>query len=367
MNAATPSAAGRALPARVSLIVPCRNEVQAIAGLCEAALAQQLPPGVELEVLVADGRSDDGTRPWLQAFCEREPRVRLIDNPARIVSAGLNRCIEQARGSFIVRWDVHTRYAPDYVAQCIAAWQRTGADNVGGPWCAQWPDGGGDEARWARAIAAAFQSRWVVGGARSRDAAYEGEVDTVYLGAWPRETFARVGGFDEQLVRNQDDEHNLRIRRAGGRIWQSARIRSHYQPRGSLRRLFEQQRQYGYWKPFVMKKHGQPASLRHLVPGGFVAALVAGPVGSAALGLLGGWRAAGAVGAAWLAMVVLYLGLVAAVSAGVAVQRREAGLLATLPAVIAAYHLGYGLGSLRGAWDVLRGRQPDAAFGRLTR
>jgi glycosyltransferase involved in cell wall biosynthesis len=357
----------RALPALVSLIVPCRNERGAIAHLCEAALAQQLPPGVALEVLIADGRSDDGTREWLLDHCAREPRLRLIDNPARIVSAGLNRCIEQARGSFIVRWDVHTGYAPDYVAQCLAAWQRSGADNVGGPWCAHWPAGAGEEARWAPAIAAAFQSRWVVGGARSRDTAYEGEVDTVYLGAWPRETFARVGGFDEQLVRNQDDEHNLRIRRAGGRIWQSARIRSHYQPRGSLRRLFEQQRQYGYWKPFVMKKHGQPASLRHLVPGLFVAALATGPVLSALLTAAGAVMAGGLAGAAWLAMVLAYAGFVATVSAAVAVQRGEPGLLARLPAVIAAYHLGYGLGSLRGAWDVLRGQQPDAAFGRLTR
>jgi succinoglycan biosynthesis protein ExoA len=87
-----------------------------------------------------------------------------------------------------------------------------------------------------RAIAAAFQSRWVVGGARSRDTDYEGEVDTVYLGCWPRATLARVGGFDETLVRNQDDEHNLRMRLAGARVWQSARIRSGYQPRGSLRR-----------------------------------------------------------------------------------------------------------------------------------
>lgn len=368
--AAAPSGAppaARALPARVSLIVPCRNESASIAGLCDAALAQQMPPGVELEVLIADGRSDDGTRQWLQQACAREPRLRLIDNPARIVSAGLNRCIEQARGGFIVRWDVHTRYAPDYVAQCLAAWQRSGADNVGGPWCAEWPAGAGRQAQWARAIAAAFQSRWVVGGARSRDAAYEGEVDTVYLGAWPRETFTRVGGFDEALVRNQDDEHNLRIRRAGGRIWQSARIRSHYQPRGSLRQLFAQQRQYGYWKPFVMKKHGQPASLRHLVPGGFVLALAAGPVMSALLTSAGALMAGGAVGAAWLALVLVYAGFLLAVSAAIAAQRRDSGLLARLPAVIAAYHLGYGLGSLRGAWDVLRGQQPDAAFGRLTR
>ena len=143
---------------------------------------------------------------------------------------------------------------------------RRGADNVGGPWVARGQGG------WGRAIAAAFQSRWVVGGARSRDAAFEGEVDTVYLGCWPRASLARVGGFDETLVRNQDDEHNLRLRLAGGRIWQSRRIHSSYRPRDSLRQLFEQQMQYGYWRPFVLRKHRQAGSVRQLVPMVFVAA-----------------------------------------------------------------------------------------------
>lgn len=333
----------------LSVIVPCRNERGHIEAFCAAVLAQQLPPGVALEVLVADGASDDGTREWLQAFCAREPRVLLIDNPQRIVSAGLNRCIERARGEAIVRLDVHTVYAPDYLAQCLAVLRETGADNVGGPWKAE------GEGPVGRAIAAAFQSRWVVGGARSRDLAYDGPVDTVYLGAWSRATFARFGGFDEALVRNQDDEHNLRLTRGGARIWQSPRIRSSYTPRASLRQLFAQQRQYGYWKPFVMKKHGQSASVRHLVPGGFVATLILLtlllPLGSAPV-------LAGLAG--------VYAAFVLAVSLLIAAQAGW-NLLPRLPAVIAAYHVGYGLGSLRGAWDALLKGRADPAFGRLTR
>ena len=141
-----------------------------------------------------------------------------------------------------VRMDVHTRYAADYVAQCLHALERSGADNVGGPWRAEGRDG------WPGAIAAAFQSRWVAGGARSRSLVYEGEVDTVYLGCWPRATFERFGGFDETLVRNQDDEHNLRIVLGGCRIWQSPAIRSMYSPRDSLAALWRQWLQYGYWK-----------------------------------------------------------------------------------------------------------------------
>jgi succinoglycan biosynthesis protein ExoA len=362
----------------VSVIVPCRNERAHIEAFCHSVAAQALPGGWALEVLVADGQSDDGTRERLAAFCAQDSRFTVIDNPGRIVSCGLNRCIERAQGAFIVRLDVHTAYAPDYIAQCLATWQRTGADNVGGPWKAEGQTG--PDGTVQRAVAAAFQSRWVAGGARSRDLAFEGEVDTVYLGAWPRTTFARFGGFDEALVRNQDDEHNLRIHLGGGRIWQSASIRSTYVPRASKKDVFRQYRQYGYWKPFVMKKHGQAAALRHLVPGLFVGALlmllmltVLGsawlamappPEGHALRWALLWGTLLSAAGLAALAL--LYGAAVLAISMAIA-RQQGSELLRHLPDVIGAYHLGYGLGSLRGWWDVLLRGQPDPAFGKLTR
>ena len=252
----------------VSIIVPCRNEAAHIDAFCADALRQALPRPWQLELIVADGDSSDGTRERLQQLAVADTRLCIVDNPARFVASGLNRALAAAQGSVVVRMDVHSRYAPDYVAMCLAALQRSGADNVGGPWRAEGRGG------WGRAIAAAFQSRWVAGGARSRDLGYEGEVDTVYLGCWPRASFDRFGTFDETLVRNQDDEHNLRIVRGGGRVWQSATIRSTYRPRDSLTALWRQWLQYGYWKPFVMKKHGQAAALRHRIPGLFVAALL---------------------------------------------------------------------------------------------
>ncbi|NML15096.1 glycosyltransferase family 2 protein [Azohydromonas caseinilytica] len=339
-----------ATPKLVSVIVPCRNERGHIAAFCASARAQQLPPPWTLELLIADGQSDDGTREELQRLATADAHIRVIDNPGRIVSCGLNRALAAARGEIIVRMDVHTTYAPDYVAQCVAALQRSGAAVVGGPWRAE------GAAPWQRAIAAAFQSRWVSGGARSRQLDYEGEADTVYLGAWPRESFARFGGFDEQLVRNQDDEHNLRITRGGGRVWQSARIRSLYRPRGSVRALFRQWLQYGYWKPFVMRKHGQPAALRQLVPGLFVGGQL----------LLTG---AALLGASW----VLPLGWLAAYGAAlgtlsllVAADGHWA-LLPRLPVVIAAHHVGYGIGTLLGWWDVLRHGRGRERFSKLTR
>src|SRR5438094_6830897 len=124
-----------------------------------------------------------------------------------------------------------------------------------------------------RAIRAAFHSPCAVGGARSHCPDYEGYVDTVIYGCWNRAVFERVGYFDEELVRNQDDEHNLRIVRAGGKIYQSVQIRSAYHVRGSLPALFRQYMQYGYWKVLVVRKHQIPASIRHLAPGAFLASL----------------------------------------------------------------------------------------------
>ncbi|MGK2898776.1 MAG: glycosyltransferase family 2 protein [Burkholderiaceae bacterium] len=350
MNAAAPAAAKQ-----VSIIVPCRNERSYIEGFCAGVLRQQLAPGWRWQLVVADGQSDDGTRELLQALSAADPRIEWVDNPARIVSTGLNAALERASGEVVVRMDVHSEYADDYVAQCIAVLAETGADNVGGPWRAV-PDLGGGPLQ--QAVAAAFQSRWVAGGARSRRLDHDGWVDTVYLGAWPRRTFERFGSFDETLVRNQDDEHNLRIVRGGGRVWQSSRIRSVYRPRAALSQVFRQYLQYGYWKPFVMKKHGQPASARHAVPGVFVAALAL-----AALLALSGL-------AAWplLALLGAYALAVALLTADVAASQRPAGLvLLRVPAVIAAYHLGYGIGSIFGAWDAWRHGRGRERFATLTR
>lgn len=212
----------------------------------------------------------------------------------------------------------------------------------------------------------------------SRDLEYEGEVDTVYLGAWPRETFERFGGFDEKLVRNQDDEHNLRIHKGGGRIWQSAKIRSTYHPRASVSDVFRQYRQYGYWKPFVMKKHGQAAALRHLIPGLFVAAvasllmlmLVFGGLTLVArttsdLKWVSAWGCA--ITSITLMALLLTYGLAVGLVSFSISRSLQGRLLGQLPDVIAAYHFGYGLGSIRGWWDALVKGKPDPAFGRLTR
>lgn len=327
----------------VSVIVPCRNERPHLAAFLREVLGQRDVAG-GFEVLVADGGSTDGSREFLAAAAASDPRITLIDNPAGTVSPGLNAAIRAARGAIIARMDVHTRYADDYLATCVAVLAATGAANVGGP------------ARTAaagflpRAIAAAYASPFAVGGARFHDPDYAGEVDTVPYGCWRRATLVASGGFDEALVRNQDDELNLRLRRAGGVIWQSPAIRSWYHPRGSLRALFRQYFQYGFWKVHVIRKHRLPASWRHLVPGTAVAA-------GLALSVAAPWSAPAALAlalavAAWLALAVP-AGVLAARAAG------DLRLAAVLPVVFAVYHAAYGLGFLRGLWAA--GRGPAAA------
>ena len=333
----------------ISVIVPCRNERHHIDTFCDSALHQALPEGWRMEVLIADGDSNDGTRERLALRCASDPRLVVVDNPGRIVSTGLNACLAKAQGTIIARLDVHTQFAPDYLAQCIETLERTNADNVGGPWVAKGTGPTGS------AIAAAFQCRWVVGGALSRDTRYEGEVDTVYLGCWPRSVFDRFGLFDETLVRNQDDEHNLRLRLGGARIWQSPRVRSIYQPRNSLGHLFAQQRQYGYWRPFVMRKHGQPGSARQLVPALFVAAATAC--------VLAAWWSALPLGG----LVLAYAFYIAIATASAARSANKWQLAARLPVVIAAFHIGYGLGTWRGLWDIARAKTPSSAFAKITR
>ncbi len=338
----------------VSVVVPCRNEKDHIEACVRSILNQESPTG-GLEIIVADGMSDDGTRDvlkWLSEEAEEDHRLCLIDNPGRIVSTGLNVAIRAARGKIIIRMDAHTEYASDYVRQCVAVLRDSGADNVGGP--ARTRHAGYLQS----AICAAYHSPFAVGAARFHDVAYEGFVDTVTYGCWQREVFEKMGLFDEELVRNQDDEFNLRLRRGGGKIWQSPRIKSWYSPRETLRALFLQYLQYGYWKVRVIQKHKMAASPRHLVPGCFALALIVLPPASV------WWPAAGW---GWLGLAGMYFACNVTASV-LAARQRGWRLLPVLPLVFSCFHFAYGFGFLRGILDFLiMRRRPHHSFVDLTR
>lgn len=336
----------------VSVIIPCRDEARFI-GPCLDSLLQTDYPLDRLEILVADGMSSDGTREILQDYNQRRPQIRLIDNPAGIVPTAMNAALRQAQGEIIVRMDAHTEYATDYIRQCVTVLQETGAANVGGAHRTR------SSGYLQEAIALAFHSPFSAGGARSHALDYEGPVDTVIYGCWRKAKLFELGLFDEELVRNQDDELNLRITRSGNQIWQSRRIRSWYRPRASLKALWRQYKQYGYWKVRVIQKHRLPASLRHLVPGLFVASLsvltLAAPFSQVAR---------------WLLALQVGLYGLANLAASVLTCRAQENLkfLPVMPLVFALYHFGYGYGFLRGVIDfLLLRRGGGTAFRTLSR
>lgn len=335
----------------ISVVIPCRNERRYIEACLRSMLAQHAPFG-DFEVIVADGLSDDGTREILARLAREDSRLRLVDNADRTTPCGMNAGISIARGRYIAIAGAHSRYAPDYLSQSVAVLEETGADNVGGAAICE------GHTLIQRAIAAAHHSRFGGGGARWHDPDYEGPADTVFGGVYRREVFQRIGLFDRDLVRNQDDELNLRLTRSGGVIWQSRRIRSWYSPRSSLRSLFHQYFQYGYWKVRVISKHRLPASVRHLVPGAFVLGLVLLPL----VGLL--WPPAGW---GWLALVAAYAlsSLVAALSVA---RHSSVELMWLMPLVFACYHFGYGAGFVAGLGGMLwPGRSPLKLSQTITR
>ncbi|MCB1017168.1 MAG: glycosyltransferase family 2 protein [Acidimicrobiales bacterium] len=316
-----------------TVVMPIRNEAGRIATTLRSVLAQDLDPA-RVEVLVVDGRSDDGTREVVADVADGDPRVRLLDNPEQIVPTALNRALAEARGSVIVRVDGHCALPPDYLRRCEALLDETGAECVGG----MIESRPGGEGVIARAVALAMASPVGTGAGFRVGRDRPGPVDTLAFGAYRREVFDRIGTFDEELVRNQDDELNLRLTRAGGVIWMDPSLRSPYWTRPDLRSLWRQYFQYGVYKVRVAQKHRGVASWRHLVPLALVSVLGGSVVG--ALVLRRRWP------------VVLTAGPYGAglAAAAVVTGRRDPRTIPVLPAAFATLQLSYGAGWVAGLW-----------------
>jgi glycosyltransferase involved in cell wall biosynthesis len=308
----------------ISVVIPMRNEADWLDRCLGSVLAQDWPAD-RMEILIVDGMSDDGSYESLLARANADPRIRVFRNPARIVPSSLNIAIEAARGDVVARVDAHTTLEPDYLRTGVEVLERTGADDVGGPMLSIGGGKAGD------AIATAMRSRFGIG-AYFHFASDERETDTVYMGMWPRDVFRRVGLFDEELVRNQDDELSYRIRKEGGRIVCSPKMRSRYQNRKSWRALAKQFYQYGFWKVRVLQKHPAQMSVRHFVPPAFDAAVLLGLIAG------GGLRAV-----ALVAMLVYALAMVA-----VAAREAAAGLRLRTALALAIIHHAWSAGFLVG-------------------
>jgi hypothetical protein len=270
--------------------------------------------------------------------------VRVLDNPRRIVPTALNIGIRAATGEVIARMDAHVVYPPEYLTGLVEALRQTGADNAGG----RLETLPADRTPLARAIAVALAHPFGVGNSHFRIGTPGRRwVDTVPFGCYPREVFQRIGLFDEELVRNQDDEFNLRLIRRGGRVLLVPDVVSRYYARGSRRQLARMYFQYGYFKPLVARKVGRVMTVRQLVPAAFAVVLLGGA--GAALA----WPP---LAFPWVLVIALYAALMA-VAAARAVRPHGLRSAAALLGVFPILHLSYGVGFLRGLWDMLiRGR-----------
>lgn len=312
-------------PDRISIVMPARNEGRTIDAALQGLVDQDDPRIIE--ILVADGRSTDDTRERVLDWGKRDARIRLLENPGLTAPTGLNAALEAAIGNVIVRMDGHAEPRPDYVRLAVDELVASGAWCVGGRMLKR------GTTSWERAAAAAASSPLGVGDAAHNYAVEPIWAETVFLGTWPRWVFDRVGLFDPELVRNQDDELSYRIRQAGGRIRYDPRIVVEYAPRRSWRALFDQYRQYGMWKVRVFQKHPHAARPRHLVPAAWIASLA---VSAALLPTFAG---------PWL--LVADLGAYALVMAAGVVGVQGVSRLQVATAVL-ALHLGYGLGFWQG-------------------
>lgn len=322
---------------KVSVIVPCFNEQSTIRLLLEALHAQTYPRA-DMEIVISDGRSTDGTREAIAAFQSDAPdlRIRVVENVNRSIPSALNRAIEASCGEIILRLDGHSKPYPDYVEKCVALHMAGRGANVGGVWEIR----PGADTWIAGSIAAAAAHPLGVGDALYRHTKQAAEVDTVPFGSFRRTLIEQVGYFDETLLTNEDYEFNTRIRKSGGKIWLDPSIRSIYFARATLRELIDQYWRYGFWKWRMLRRYPDTLRWRQALPPLFVFSLISLTVLSLFV------PAAGILLAAEL---LLYFSIMTLAGFQAALRQRQASLILGLPLAIAAMHVSWGSGFL---WSI---------------
>lgn len=315
----------------VSLVVPMYNEGEFIAQCLDAIVGQDYPADC-LELLIVDGMSTDNSAAVVEAYMAQHRNIRMLQNPRRIAATAFNIGIREAQGDLIGIVSAHSALAPDYVSQCVYYLKQTGAEHVGGLMTAV------GVGRVAEAIAESTNSPFGVGGSRFHYDKRAQYVESVYMGIYRREVFERVGLFDEELVRNQDDEFNYRLHKAGGRHFQTPAIRSVYYNRATYKSLWRQYLQYGFWKPRVLQKVPGSVRWRHLIPPLFALALVGGAV-------LAPFSTIARI--VWLAIISLYI-VVMSIGGGRAARKLGSWAFPLSLAAFSVMHLAYGFGFLGG-------------------
>lgn len=253
----------------ITVICPTYNEERNIEKVLEFFIHSQ---PTDKELIVVDGGSTDRTISIVRAWESRHSNIRLLKNPHKIVPVALNLAIKNSLGDPIIRLDAHTEYDRNYFDQILNTFADTSADIVGGPMRAV------GITPLQKAIAYVTSTTFGVGDSKIHNIKFKGPSDHVYLGAWKRTLFEDIGYFDEQLVRNQDDEFHYRAKSLGKTIFINPEIKSYYYPRSRYSEVIKQYFQYGFFKPIVMLKVMSEIKLRHLIPSVFTIYVICLPL-----------------------------------------------------------------------------------------
>jgi len=255
---------------KISIIIPCRNEEKHI-GKCLDSLINNNYPKDLMEIFVIDGMSKDNTREIIKKYIKKYPFIKLINNSKKIVPTAVNIGIKEARGDIITCLGAHSIYPSNYIEKLVLWIRKSEADCVGGVCITK----AGAETTIAKAISLVLSHPFGVGDSYFRIGTKEPRyVDTVSLGCYRREVFDRIGLFNEKLIRNQDLEFSLRLKKAGGKIFLVPEIVNYYCARADLKGLFEQNFWNGFWVIYSTKFAKIPFSVRHLIPFFFVMLLI---------------------------------------------------------------------------------------------
>ena len=315
----------------ISVIIPVYNEEKYIE-CCLDSVVSQTYPKENMEVIVVDGRSTDKTREKVATYFDKL-NIKLLDNEKRIVTYALNLAIENATGDYIIRLDAHAKFEADYIEKCVHYLDTTDADNVGG--VAETVGLG----KIGKINAEILSSKFGVGNSQFRIDGESGYVDTVPFGAFRKEIFERVGLFDPELPRSEDNDMNSRIRAAGGKVFMAADIRFTYFCRDTVGGLLNQGIKNGNALFLTLKKNPKAMSMRHFIPFLFVLSLIVMPILSALHGLFG---------LLFLAELSLYTLLNVYFSLSHGEKKNFIYKIVLYP----LFHIVYGLGSLLGLFGV---------------
>lgn len=324
----------------VSIIIPCRNEKKFIAQCLDSVLKNNYPQD-KIEILVMDGMSNDGTRDVIQDYNRKYPFIRMLDNPKIVAPSALNIGIKNAKNNIIIRMDAHATYKSDYIFKCATYLKKYNADNIGGIWVIM-PR---KNTIIGRGIAKSMSSFFGTGNAYYKIGSKNlKRVDTVPFGCFKKEIFDKVGMFDERLARSQDMEFNLRLKKAGGRVFLFPEIVGYYYVRSDLKDFFVHNFKDGIWAVYPLKFVKMPFRPRHYVPLVFVSALL--------LSLILGFFAK-IFFYFFLGLFLVYLLFLTFFSVKVFLREKDPGLLISLPLAFLTRHFAYGLGSIVGIIKLL--------------